>query len=323
MWAIDNRTPYKVDRAWGRDRDGVHEWIVAVKATYDIRADGSVALAEQQADVLLSPEYVGAPGRSSVRYDADVVGTKPATDVIVVGHAHAPEGRATSEFLIGLGVGPVRKVLRVRGDRKRGESSARPVLRVPLVYERAWGGYDDASPDPKERRIELRNPVGVGIDPRAVELPNFEYPDGSPSKTGPAGFGAIDSHWSPRLEWQGTYDETWKRERFPLPPRDWDPRSRQCAPPDQVADAPLRGGEAVELVNLSPTGRMTFALPRMSLRFSTHLDGQIEEHAGHLSTVILEPDDRRIMMVWQSTLAVRTNGDYLDQTVVSEKVRPW
>ena len=36
MWAVDNRTPYGVGRVWGRNKDGIHEWIVAVKATFDI-----------------------------------------------------------------------------------------------------------------------------------------------------------------------------------------------------------------------------------------------------------------------------------------------
>jgi hypothetical protein len=46
MWALDNRTPYKAGSTWGRDKDGVHEWIVAVKGTFDIRPDGSLVLSE-------------------------------------------------------------------------------------------------------------------------------------------------------------------------------------------------------------------------------------------------------------------------------------
>ena len=34
MWSIANHTPYKVGSTWGRDKDGVHEWIVAVKGTF-------------------------------------------------------------------------------------------------------------------------------------------------------------------------------------------------------------------------------------------------------------------------------------------------
>jgi len=327
MWSIDNRTPYKVERAWGRDRDGAHEWIVAVKATYEIQPDGNVVLADEQVDALLAPEYSGAPGQSSLRYDADVIGAKPTTDIIVVGHAYAPNERPSSNFMIGMAIGPMRKALRVRGDRIRDGGlllgSAEPVLRVPLAYERAYGGYDHSDPESRHHRFDSRNPVGVGISPTPTRLPNFEYPSGDVETAGPAGFGAIDSYWSPRLEAQGTYDDAWKQQRFPLLPVDWSPRSRQCAPLDQLPSEPLRGGESVELANLTPSGRLSFALPRVSLRFSTLLDGRVEEHFGQLSTVIVEPDHPRVMLVWQSSLAVRTNGDYLEHTVVREKARPW
>jgi hypothetical protein len=69
MWAITNHTPYKAESIWGRDKDGVHEWIVAVKGTFDIKADGKVVLADEQLDPLLAPEYNGETGVSSLRYD--------------------------------------------------------------------------------------------------------------------------------------------------------------------------------------------------------------------------------------------------------------
>jgi len=43
--------------------------------------------------VLRTPEYFGAPGNSSVRYDSDLVLTKTTTDIIVIGHSYAPDGR--------------------------------------------------------------------------------------------------------------------------------------------------------------------------------------------------------------------------------------
>lgn len=329
MWAVNNQTPYAANRAWGRDKDGVHQWIVAVKATYDIGDDGSVALAEKQLDCLLLPEHHGEDGVSSLRYDADVVGPKPTTDIVLNGTAYAPQGRPTTSFLVSLRVGTVRKVLKVVGNRSwkqgvlgRTPSATEPVAQVPLVYERAYGGFDQTEPDPEKQRIDARNPVGCGLVTRVGHpLPNFEYPVGSLEKAGPAGFGVIASHWSPRLELQGTYDDAWKTGRFPLLPTDWDPRSLLCSPADQRPQAHLRGGEIVDLENLTPGGRLSFGLPKVYLRFRTRIDGQFEEHRGHLSTVIIEPDHRRVCLVWQSSLAVRHNGDYLDETVVTEKKR--
>ena len=149
MWALDNRTPYAADRTWGRDRDGVPEWIVAVKGTFDVRPDGSLQLADEQVPPTLLPEYHGDAGTSSVRYPADLVSTKPTTDILINGTAYAPGARPSTDFEVSAQVGTIRKILRVRGDRwwVRGPlgvtpSFAEPVARVPIVYERAYGGQD-------------------------------------------------------------------------------------------------------------------------------------------------------------------------------------
>ena len=92
-----------------------------------------------------------------------------------------------------------------------------------------------------------------------------------------------------------------------------------CSPADQRTDDYLRGGELVELENLTPDGELRFVLPRVDLQFRTRIDNRIEEHRGDLATVIIEPDHLRVIMVWQSVLAVRNDGDYLEETVVTER----
>ena len=331
MWSITNHTPYKVKKTWGRDKDGVHEWIVAVKGTYDIKADGKVVLADEQLDPLLAPEYNGEAGVSSLRYDADLVAPKPTTDVLVIGTAYAPKGRPSKDFLVSLRVAGIEKVIRVVGNRrwKRGlvgltPSATEPIATLPIIYERAYGGYDHTDPDPKKQRMDPRNPVGCGVVAKrehqlGQSLPNVEYPKGSIEKSGPAGFGAIDSHWSPRRELMGTYDKAWQQNRLPLLPEDWDPHSLLCSPLDQRPDTHLFGGEDVELTNLTPNGVLRFVLPKVRCTFSTRIDGRKEEHRSRLSTVVIEPDYPRVMMVWLTSLACRTNIEYLEETVVREK----
>jgi hypothetical protein len=323
MWRIDNHTPYAAGRVWGRDKEGVHEWIVAVKATYEIQPDGNLVLAPEQPEPLLLPEYNGEDGASSLRYEADLVGPKPTTDVLLNGTAYAPGGKPTKEFMVSLRVGPVVKKLRVVGDRVWGavtRTTVRPVTAVPIVYERAYGGFDQSDPDPKKQRMDMRNPVGCGlVTQEGQPVPNFEYPGGSLETAGPAGFGALASYWSPRRELQGTYDDAWKKKRFPLLPSDWDSRSLLCSPPDQRPKSHLRGGELVELENLTPSGRLSFTLPKVYLRFRTLIDNISEDHQDHLSSVVIEPDFPRVSMVWQSVLAVRNDGDYLEETIITEK----
>ncbi len=327
MWSVENLTPYAVDRAWGRDKDGVHEWIVAVKGTFDIKPDGRIVLADEQAPTLMVPEYSGEPGTSSLRYEADVVGSKPTTDILLNGTAYAPMGKPSTEFIVSMRVGETYKQIKVLGNRRwesgimgAQRSELEPVAKVPIAYERAYGGFDQSDPDPRKQKWEPRNPVGCGLVFKVDNpLPNFEPVSGS--KASPVGFGPIDSFWTPRRELQGTYDDAWQKSRSPLLPNDWDPRSLLCSPEDQRPGKHLRGGELVELENLTPNGKLTFTLPKVYLRYRTLLDGQTIEHQGFLSSVIIEPDHPRVLMVWQSTLSVRNNCDYLDETLVSEKVR--
>jgi hypothetical protein len=330
MWAVKNYTPYKADRIWGRDKDGVHEWIVAVKATYDIKPDGSVERADEQLEPLLAAEFHGEPGVSSLRYEADLVAPKPTTDVVINGTAYAPGGRPSRDFRVEARIDGIHKVLRVVGNRTWSDglfveaSDPEPVTEVPILYERAYGGYDRTDPDPKNQRMDSRNPVGLGVAARPKHragqpLPNFEYPGGNIEKSGPAGFGAIASYWSPRRELSGTYDKAWQSTRHPLLPDDWDSRSLLCSPGDQRPATYLHGGEPVELVNLTREGRLNFTLPKARFGFTTHISGRKEEHRGQLATVVIEPDYPRLIMVWTTSLKCRTDIDYLDETVVRQK----
>jgi len=321
MWAIVNKTPYKAGKAWARDKNGVHEWLVAVKGTFDIQSDGSLQVADEQLEPLLAPEYNFEEGVSSIRYDADVVSTKPTTDIIINGTAYAPGGRPSKEFLVGFRLGSTQKEIKVVGNRvwERSlvgltPSLTQPVIQVPIVYEKAYGGMGLSDPDPKKQRMDPRNPVGCGLV--AVEgqlLPNFK------GSKWPGGFGVINNFWSPRRELTGTYDKAWQEHRMPLLPIDWDPRSLLCSPVDQRPQRNLRGGELVQLSNLTPDGILRFMLPKLYFTFRTRIDKRIEEHRSRVSMVIIEPDFPRVIMVWSTSLKVKNDGDYLEETEVREK----
>ena len=332
MWQVDNRTPFAAERGWVRDRNGAEVWLVAVKCTFDIKPDGSTEVSEQQPPVLRVAEHFGEPGKSSIKYENDLVLTKKTTDVIVVGHAYAPDGRPTAETEAGFRVGPVQKVLRVTGDRQWGavgQTAPAPFVRMPLTYERAFGGVDKKSPHP-ERDWEWRNPVGTGFaisrdNATGRVLPNVEYPDeGIKSwndRPRPAGFGAIACHWQPRVGFAGTYDDNWMKNRQPLLPDDFDDRYFQCAPADQQAPSFLRGGEPVVLYRLTPGGELRFILPKVFLGFDTRFyDGSRELHKERrLHTVILEPDFPRVSLVWHSALPCHFKVQKLERTIVTLK----
>lgn len=335
MWAVINTTPYAAGRTWLQDKDANKVWLVVVKATFEWDAKGETRLADEQVPVLQGGEYLADPARSSLVYESDLAGVKPTTDVLVNANAWAPRGRLASAVDVRVRVGRMDKRLRVFGDRvwKRGvigPAASDPALfeRLPITYERAFGGWDRTSDDAADHRLELRNPAGKGffVDKGhsiGKPLPNIERPDALieswSDRPEPVGIGAIACHWSPRRELAGTYDERWKALRHPLWAEDFDTRYHCCAPADQQSDGYLRGSEPVELTGLSPDGVERFALPRIYPVFETHIGSERKEHRGQLCTVIIEPERRRVMMSWQTSLVCNRGVDDLDATIVTEK----
>jgi hypothetical protein len=330
MWAVDNQTPFKADRAFARDAEGAEVWLVAVRATFDIQPDGSLKPAKEQQDVCLAPKHFGEPGKSSLRYDMDLVRAKPGTDVILNACAHAPHGEPVACVDVGFRVGQLSKTLHIVGDRFWESSlvglvpgEPQPFVTMPIRYERALGG--PLGPEPDAPR-DPQNPVGIGrIAVPGQPVPNCELPNEpirSPkAKTLPAGFGPIPCDWQQRTQLAGTYDEAWQAERQPLVPKDFQDAYFRCAPADQQADGFLQGGEEVVLVNLTPEGRVAFRLPRLTFGFRTRIDGGTTHHRGQLHTVIIEPEDRRLIMVWQTSLPCHHTLYTLKETTVFVKER--
>lgn len=332
MWEVSNHTPYAADGSWTRDKSGAHHWLVAVKATFDILPNGSVKLADEQAPTLLEPEFWGEPGLSSLRYDCDIVLPKPTTDIVVLGSAYAPRGRAAPKVDVSMRVANVEKHIVVHGPRAYfltplgglGTTHSDPFVTHPIRYEDAFGGADLSEEDPKKQRYDGRNPVGKGVTSDARKLVQtpahvIEYP-GLSFERGPAGFGPLASHWSPRRERAGTYDEAWAKQKGPLLPDDFDLASLLSAPDDQRPGQHLHGDEPVLLTNLTPHGALRFQLPKIHLTFASVFGERVEEHRSKLGAVIIEPDAMKLMLVWNTSLPVRPRDiDYLDETIVGEK----
>ena len=335
MWQIQNRTPFAAGQGWVRGSNGAETWLVVVKATFDIRPDGSTRVADVQPDVVRSPIYRNDdPESGSTLYDNDFVLTKPTTDVVVNATAYAPDGQPVTSLDVGVRVGQMSKTLRVFGDRQWGPSgswlsSPVPFRSMPVVYERAFGGIDAAA-TPGSHRY-WANPVGTGFASSSSSIdrtmaPNIEYPDqliGSwRDRPAPAGLGVIASHWEERARFSGTYDDAWLADRQPLLPSDFDARHYQLTPRDQQAPAYMTGGEEVAALGLTPSGSLRTRVPMMELALETRfMDGRRHRHdPPRLHTLILEPDFPRLTLIWHSALECHPLVYQLERTRIDVRL---
>jgi hypothetical protein len=311
-----NFTRFEAGLTLATDKDGYERVVVVTKGAFTILTDRACVRSKDQLPLVLADQYNGEPGLSSLKYESDFALNKPKTDIILNGTAYAPGGQEATSVDVTMEVGPVRKTIRVYGDRMwersllKGfvPSTPKPFRTMPLVYERAFGGVDRSDPDEKKQASEIRNLVGEGFHVRFREaiagtpVPNLEDPGDEirkyTDKPRPMAFGFISRNWQPRASHAGTYDQNWLDTRFPFLPVDFDERHFQGAPEDQTCTY-LKGGESVKLTNLTPEGTLQFALPQVSPPVRLVFGEHWEDPTPVLDTVLLEPDRRLCVLGWR------------------------
>jgi hypothetical protein len=313
-----------------QDKDGRDQLAVILKYAFDVDWSGAPRPVEADApEIDLVDTYNGKDvAKSSIRRPSQLFEAKPGTDVLLIGHAHAPRGREATAVDVSVRVGPVHKAIRAHGFRVwqrgavRGVSPgpALPIREpIPLIYELAFGGQDFS--DPERPVAEPRNTVGRGMARDAGELvgqpaAQLEYP-GAPDV--PASFGAIHRHWQPRASYAGTYDQIWQETRMPILPADFDTLFHVCVPEDQWSRVPLRGDEPFEIIGATPEGLWRFQLPRQAPGFSSLSRGQRSEHRTHLDTILIDADARRVELTFRASVRLPKKWEMLEQILVFEK----
>lgn len=279
-----------------------------VKGDYVLRPD-EVAVPAAEPALVSGDLYEGGDPANGLRYPSDFAPFKPRADVLVVGAAHAPGGRAAPTFNVRFRVGDVSKTLRVSGPRTWGRPGGtagatfpRPVTSVPLTYGQAFGGPGFA-----------RNPLGVGWNGDA--LPAVEDP-ARPVRSprdddAPAGFAPVPPAWPQRAALLGSYAGDWAATRWPWFPDDFDWGHFNAAPRDQQREGYLRGNETIELENLRPDRSLYRSwLPGLRVRLfrsEQRADEKppLTEVPLVLDTAWIDADAERLVLVWRGHAKIR------------------
>jgi hypothetical protein len=320
MLQLKKCPPFEATILLTPDPHGIESLYTIVKGTFIIAE--KVVVDPKQIPINLADKFYAEPHLSSIREPGDLALIKPSTDVLLVGHAHAPNEHPIRQMDVHLTVGSaLRKSVRVFGDRFWSSglfgakiSDPSPFVKMPLIWERAFGGTDKTeNRSPKVETVE-RNPVGAGFRAKkgqkkldGLKLPNLESPRALirswTDRPEPAGFGPICPHWEPRKQYAGTYDEAWQKSRSPFLPQDFDSRFFQAAPPELVSTAYLRGGEEIQAGGVTPKSTLRFQLPEYRFEVIYHLDSGKHPQRANLDTVLIHPDESRLVLLWRTVFA--------------------
>ena len=345
MQDFTNTTPLVAAYTQGMDAHGQLSIVVVAKGTYTLptAVGESPVLHKTQQPLQEADTFEGDPESSAPIIESDYSPYKPRCDVLLSGHAYAPEGQAADRVAVRLQVAEVDKSLCVTGNRhwhKGKPSPIEPFTRLPIHYGRAYGG---SRPLPQKPNAEgpvlqdcyLANPVGIGYYPNCnkpalegLPLPNIEALDRFVRRPvekefPPLAFGPLGRAWLPRVNYAGTYDAQWQQQKFLFLPDDFDERFYQTAPSDQQT-AYLQGGELVTLTNLTPQGRTHFHLPTLTVPVTFFYD-QVNHTTLEMviDTLHLFPSEGYFTLSWRARLPLQADFFELQEVYVGQQSRAW
>lgn len=280
--------------------DGTSRLALLAKRTYRF-ARGRVSLAPEQEALFTDAEHTEPerPGAGAwLLHDSDLFGiARPLTDVLVRASACSHRG-PVRRLDTSVEVGRAARRIRVHGDRAIRVSAAgqlsfgeaEPFERLPITWDRAFGGRDLEAEELLARRVRPllypRNRAGRGYffdverarldgrpapnledpdDPITPERLLFTDPDAWTEHPAAAGYDAIDVYTFPRVTFllpplhapprrplrEIALGAMFEGDLTPRWPAPPNPRLYSSAPPG-LAVQRLQGGERVVLRHLSP-----------------------------------------------------------------------
>lgn len=284
-----------------------HQIVVTGQLCWDL-LDPDVLHTDQKLWEMVGQEFAG----SDTVLDRSM--PKPHAEFLVWGKACAPGGVPVAQMDVSVALGNLHKKLTVTGDRywepsllRTKKTQPSPFVEMPVQFERAFGGAGFSL-----------NPVGMGFDAKRridngdrVQIPNIELPEHILLHQGdertPAVLAPLNLDWPGTLDTAGTFDETWRKQRAPVLPLDFDYGVFNVAASDQRLGAgSFRGDEALRITGMHPDhGCIDSRLPNVALRvFAAHAgkDG-LQEYPAALDTVWLFPSSLTGILLYRAVIS--------------------
>lgn len=302
--------PFVASTVVWQANSGAFALTVIVKATFVLQP-GTTSLASEQDPIFVHDRFYDEDPRRSVRFPSDVVPYKPRADVLLVGHAYAPDKQPVRSLVTRFVVGDMDKSIEVFCDRAFRVLDAQLLegkrfTQLPLVWERASGGPESA------------NPVGKRFDGPTdaygtIAIANLQPPGHFVSKRSdtfvPMCYAPIAPTWPGRTQRLGRLsrsilDTAWNDKPLAA---DLDATFFQVAPPDQNV-AEIRANERIVMENLHPEhAHLVTSLPDLRPRaIVDRATGEREEIALVGDTLFVDTDRGVCCVVWRGRIGLRS-----------------
>ena len=314
---IENTSSFKSEILLWQNIKGKFNLSIIAKITHKMESGTEPSVSDKSISLFRETYFYNDNNTGSIMYESDLVPFKPLTDIVVVGKAYTPDQQPLQTLDVGLQVGKTAKIVRIFGDRhwyqveEDGDfviSEPLPFTSMDLKYEKSFGGSD------LDNDIYYKqNPIGCGCiieeslqNSKLRKLPNIENQQDLlkswKSRPDPLGLGFYANNWEPRIQYLGSYDEeSLEGDQIGLP-KNFSHRFYNSAHPDLQVDGYLEGDEKVELVNLSPKGRLIFNLPNLkpivvvrkknlNIEATENSKGDESQITMNLDTLVFIPDE--------------------------------
>lgn len=284
-------------RAWGHR--GRYRLTAIVKAAFTLEQDGPMRLTAPSPLVVRDVARGPGPISSSLR-TSELALYLRRPEIYLDAIAFAPKGQQVEHMKTRFAVARgdrmlVSKELHVLGDRTSVDGVVpRPVpfAKMPIVYERAFGGVSNAD-----------NPVGIGTDSGGrITMPNLMPSEGARAE--PPGFGPIAAWWPSRKKKLGTFSRTDAEEAvWVAMPDTFDETFYQAAPIDQQVDD-LLPGDVLAFIGMHPDRPTIRAiLPHTrGVAIAEAGNGRRVQIPTRLDTVFVEPHLMRAELVFRGVI---------------------
>jgi len=318
---LRNHSPFPPLLFQSRDVERHDFGVVVLRGTFDLAANRPLTPAVQQDPLVLADEYLGEPGRSSILVENNLAPYKPRGDLQIIADAVAPGGIPQDHWDAAVRFGSQIHRFSVTGPRKWTRSlrgwtlgAPRPTVRVPVIYENAFGGTIRTK-DVPESSYE-GNPVGKGwglnrlprdlVEADAPSLVpfgryNFSVDDELPV----VGLLPIPPQWKKRRDFAGTFSTYWEKTRWPDLPEDFRFDFYNSSPLQFSDGGFFHGNEELEFLNLHAISPLRIQLPDIQLHGLVRcLNGQILPTPINLDTVSIDLKQNRVYLVWRGIFPV-------------------